>query len=147
MPPDLPLFTFIFLVALGVDNNIFLMARVHEETLTHGTRVGTVRGLAVTGAVITSAGLALAGTFATLAVLPIVALTGDRIRRVAGVLIRSSSGRCWFRRSCSRSATASGGRRPWPGPYRREIARLYRGALGLRRRPPETPRTTRAGSI
>src|SRR4029453_15354018 len=70
MGPDLPLFTFIFLVALGVDYNIFLMARVREETLTHGTRMGTVRGLAVTGAVITSAGLVLARTFATLARLP-----------------------------------------------------------------------------
>jgi putative drug exporter of the RND superfamily len=87
MGPDLPLFTFIFLVALGVDYNIFLMARVREETLTHGTRMGTVRGLAVTGAVITSAGLVLAGTFATLAVLPLVMLTEIGFVVSVGVLI------------------------------------------------------------
>src|SRR5215207_7627418 len=87
MPPDLPLFTFIFLVALGIDYNLFLMARVREETLTHGTRDGTIRGLAVTGAVITSAGLVLAGTFSTLAVLPLVALTEIGFTIAVGVLI------------------------------------------------------------
>jgi RND superfamily putative drug exporter len=87
MPPDLPLFAFIFLVALGIDYNIFLMARVREETLTHGTRDGTIRGLAVTGAVITSAGLVLAGTFSTLAVLPLVALTEIGFTIAIGVLI------------------------------------------------------------
>ena len=61
--PSLPLFGFIFLVALGVDYNIFLMARVREESIHHGTREGMIRGLAVTGAVITSAGIVLAGTF------------------------------------------------------------------------------------
>ena len=79
MAPDLPLFAFVFLVALGIDYNIFLMARVREETLTHGTRDGTIRGLAVTGAVITSAGLVLAGTFSTLAVLPLVIADRDRV--------------------------------------------------------------------
>jgi putative drug exporter of the RND superfamily len=87
MPPDLPLFAFIFLVALGIDYNIFLMARVREETLAHGTRHGTIRGLAVTGAVITSAGLVLAGTFSTLAVLPLVALTEIGFTIAIGVLI------------------------------------------------------------
>jgi putative drug exporter of the RND superfamily len=87
MAPDLPLFTFIFLVALGVDYNIFLMARVREEAFTRGTRLGTVRGLAVTGAVITSAGLVLAGTFATLAVLPLVTLTEIGFVVAVGVLI------------------------------------------------------------
>jgi putative drug exporter of the RND superfamily len=87
MPPDLPLFAFVFLVALGIDYNIFLMARVREETLTHGTRDGTIRGLAVTGAVITSAGLVLAGTFSTLAVLPLVMLTEIGFTIALGVLI------------------------------------------------------------
>jgi putative drug exporter of the RND superfamily len=87
MPPDLPLFAFIFLVALGIDYNIFLMARVREETLTHGTRDGTIRGLAATGAVITSAGIVLAGTFSTLAVLPLVALTEIGFTIAIGVLI------------------------------------------------------------
>ena len=59
--PTLPLFAFIFLVALGIDYNIFLMARVREETLKYGTREGMLRGLAVTGTVITSAGIVLAG--------------------------------------------------------------------------------------
>jgi RND superfamily putative drug exporter len=87
MGPDLPLFAFIFLVALGIDYNIFLMARVREEALTHGTRAGTIRGLAVTGAVITSAGLVLAGTFSTLAVLPLVFLTEIGFTVAVGVLI------------------------------------------------------------
>ena len=63
------------------------MARVREETLTHGTRDGTIRGLAVTGAVITSAGLVLAGTFSTLAVLPLVMLTEIGFTIAVGVLI------------------------------------------------------------
>jgi putative drug exporter of the RND superfamily len=87
MGPDLPLFAFIFLVALGIDYNIFLMARVREETLTRGTRDGTIRGLAVTGGVITSAGLVLAGTFSTLAVLPLVFLTEIGFTVAVGVLI------------------------------------------------------------
>jgi len=85
--PGLPLFTFIFLVALGIDYNIFLMARVREEALTHGTRDGTIRGLAVTGAVITSAGLVLAGTFSVLGVLPLVFLTEIGFTIAVGVLI------------------------------------------------------------
>src|ERR1700712_2543246 len=58
--PGFPLFAFVFLVALGIDYNIFLMTRVREETLAHGTRDGVRRGLAVTGGVITSAGIVLA---------------------------------------------------------------------------------------
>ena len=85
--PTLPLFAFIFLVALGIDYNIFLMARVREETLAHGTRQGTLRGLAVTGTVITSAGIVLAGTFSALAVLPLVTLTQIGFTIAIGVLI------------------------------------------------------------
>jgi RND superfamily putative drug exporter len=70
--PSLPLLAFVFLVALGIDYNIFLMTRVHEEAKQHGTRRGALIGLSATGAVITSAGLVLAGTFAVLATLPIV---------------------------------------------------------------------------
>lgn len=72
--PSVPLYGFVFLVALGIDYNIFLMTRVREEALDHGTREGMLRGLAVTGGVITSAGLVLAATFAALAVLPILFL-------------------------------------------------------------------------
>jgi len=64
----------VFLFALGVDYTIFLTARVREEAQSIGTRAGMTRGLAATGAVITSAGLVLAGTFAVLAVLPLVVL-------------------------------------------------------------------------
>ena len=85
--PTLPLFAFIFLVALGIDYNIFLMARVREETLKHGTREGTIRGLAVTGTVITSAGIVLAGTFSALAVLPLVSLTQIGFTIAVGVLL------------------------------------------------------------
>ncbi len=85
--PGLPLFAFVFLVALGIDYNIFLMARVREETLQHGTREGMLRGLAVTGGVITSAGIVLAGTFSVLAVLPLVFLTQLGFTVAFGVLL------------------------------------------------------------
>ena len=68
---SIPLFAFIFLVALGIDYTIFLMARVREEARTHGTREGMLRALAATGAVITSAGVILAGTFSVLMTLPV----------------------------------------------------------------------------
>ncbi|MFG2298693.1 MMPL family transporter [Streptomyces sp. NPDC048603] len=67
-----PLLTFVFLVALGIDYNIFLVTRVREMTLVHGTRQGALLGLSATGGVITSAGLVLAGTFAAMASLPLV---------------------------------------------------------------------------
>jgi len=85
--PAVPLFGFIFLVALGIDYNIFLMTRVREESRTHGTRQGVLRGLAVTGGVITSAGLVLAATFAALAVLPILFLVQLAFIVAFGVLL------------------------------------------------------------
>ena len=84
---DLPLFAFVFLVALGVDYNIFLMARVREEAIDHGTREGMLRGLDATGSVITSAGVVLAGTFCVLAVLPFVPLTQLGVTVAFGVLL------------------------------------------------------------
>lgn len=71
---SVPLFGFVFLVALGVDYNIFLMTRVREESLKTGTRPGILKGLAVTGGVITSAGVVLAATFAALGVIPLLFL-------------------------------------------------------------------------
>jgi RND superfamily putative drug exporter len=68
---SLPLFAFVFLVALGIDYNIFLMTRVREETQREGSRRGALIGLAATGGVITSAGLVLAGTFGTMATIPL----------------------------------------------------------------------------
>ena len=69
---SMPLFVFVFLVALGVDYNIFLISRVREESAALGAREGVLRGLAMTGGVITSAGLVLAATFAALTTIPLV---------------------------------------------------------------------------
>ncbi len=85
--PSLPLFAFVFLVALGVDYNIFLVARAREETVKHGTAEGTRRALAVTGGVITSAGIVLAGTFSVLGALPLVFLTEIGFVVAFGVLL------------------------------------------------------------
>jgi RND superfamily putative drug exporter len=85
--PSLPLFAFVFLVALGVDYNIFLVARAREETEKHGAEEGMLRALAVTGAVITSAGIVLAGTFSVLAVLPLTFLTELGFVVAFGVLL------------------------------------------------------------
>jgi RND superfamily putative drug exporter len=83
----MPLFVFVFLVALGIDYNIFLMTRVREESKRSGTRMGAITGLGATGGVITSAGLILAGTFATLGTLPLVILTEIGFTVAIGVLI------------------------------------------------------------
>lgn len=85
--PSVPLFGFVFLVALGVDYNIFLMTRVREESLLHGTREGVLRGLTVTGGVITSAGIVLAATFAALGVIPIMFLVQLGFIVAFGVLL------------------------------------------------------------
>ncbi len=82
-----PLYAFVFLVALGIDYSIFLMTRVREESLVHGTREGVRRGLAVTGGVITSAGVVLAATFGALAVLPLLFLVQLAFLVALGVLI------------------------------------------------------------
>jgi putative drug exporter of the RND superfamily len=85
--PAFPLWTFVFLVALGTDYNIFLMTRVHEEARRHGTRRGALIGLAATGGVITSAGVVLAGTFAALGTLPLVFITEIGFAVAFGVLL------------------------------------------------------------
>jgi RND superfamily putative drug exporter len=85
--PSIPLYVFVFLVALGVDYNIFLMHRVREESATHGTRTGMMRALEGTGPVITSAGVVLAGTFAALAILPFVPLAEVGFAVAFGVLL------------------------------------------------------------
>ena len=85
--PSLELFSFLFLVALGVDYNIFLMARVREEAVVLGTRIGAARALEVTGPVITSAGIVLAGTFSALASLPLIGFTELGFVIAFGVLL------------------------------------------------------------
>jgi len=82
-----PLYVFVFLVALGIDYNIFLMTRVREEAHVHGTRRGALIGLAATGGVITSAGIVLAGTFAALGSLPLVAFAEIGFAVAFGVLL------------------------------------------------------------
>ena len=84
---DLTLLAFLFLVALGVDYNIFLMTRVREEARVHGTREGTLRALVATGGVVTGAGLILAGTFATLTLLPLEELIQIGATVAVGVLL------------------------------------------------------------
>lgn len=85
--PAYPFFAFVFLVALGVDYNIFLMDRVREESRSHGTREGALRALVATGPVITSAGLILAGTFAVLMTLPLDILLELGFTVALGVLL------------------------------------------------------------
>lgn len=85
--PATPLYAFVFLVALGIDYSIFLMTRVREETLQRSTRPGILTGLAVTGGVITSAGVVLAATFSALAVIPILFLAQIAFIVPFGVLL------------------------------------------------------------
>ncbi|CAL9665520.1 MMPL family transporter [Streptomyces sp. enrichment culture] len=84
---SVPLYGFVFLVALGVDYNIFLMSRVRQEALHHGVREGIVRGLTATGGVITSAGVVLAATFAALGVIPLAFLVQIAFIVAFGVLL------------------------------------------------------------
>ncbi|MFF3214405.1 MMPL family transporter [Streptomyces sp. NPDC002886] len=84
---SVPLYGFVFLVALGVDYNIFLMSRVREESLIHGVRQGVLRGLTTTGGVITSAGVVLAATFAALMVIPLAFLVQIAFIVAFGVLL------------------------------------------------------------
>lgn len=85
--PVVPLFAFVFLVALGIDYNIFLMTRAREEAMVVGTRTGILRALTVTGGVITSAGVVLAATFSALAVIPLIFLAQIAFIVAFGVLL------------------------------------------------------------
>ncbi len=85
--PSFPLFAFVFLVALGIDYNIFLMTRVREETQARGTRTGALVALTSTGGVITSAGLVLAGTFLVLGTIPVVFLAELGLAVALGVIL------------------------------------------------------------
>jgi len=84
---SLPTYAFIFLVALGIDYTIFLMSRVREEARSHGTREGTLRALAATGPVITSAGIILAGTFSVLMTLPVTFVFDLGFMVAVGILL------------------------------------------------------------
>ena len=114
---QVPLFSFLFLVALGVDYNIFLVSRAKQETVHRGTRQGIIHALAVTGGVITSAGILLAAVFTVLGVLPV----SYRPRSASSSAWVCCSTRCWSVRCLSRlrctcSATGSGRRDGCLGP-------------------------------
>lgn len=125
---SVPLYGFVFLVALGVDYNIFLMSRVREESLRHGTREGILRGLTATGGVITSAGVVLAATFAALGVIPLAFLLQIAFIVAFGVLldtlvvrsllvpalVRDIGSKAWWPGALSRE-TPYGRRRASPG--------------------------------
>ena len=85
--PSVPLYGFVFLVALGVDHNIFLMPRAREESLRFGVRQGVLRALVATGGVITSAGVVPAATFAALGVIPLAFLVQVAFIVAFGVLL------------------------------------------------------------
>lgn len=123
--PSLPLFVFVFLVALGIDYNIFLMTRVHEESKEIGTRRGALVGLAATGGVITSAGLVLAGTFAVLATMPIVAFAEVGFAVGLGVLLDTLIVRSVLVTALNLDV---GGRMWWPSRLSRKDAELAAAA-------------------
>jgi RND superfamily putative drug exporter len=87
MDSGVPLLAFLFLVALGVDYNIFLVTRAREESAAHGPSAGMLRALTATGGVITSAGVLLAAVFAVLGVLPLVVLAQLGAVIFVGVLL------------------------------------------------------------
>jgi len=107
-----PLLSFLFLVALGVDYNIFLVTRAREETPERGTRDGMVHALAVTGGVITSAGILLAAVFGVLGVLPVITLTQIGVIVGIGVLLDTLLVRTVL---VPALATMCGDRFWWPG--------------------------------
>jgi putative drug exporter of the RND superfamily len=114
-----PLFAFVFLVALGVDYNIFLMSRVREEVPRRGHRDGTLTALAATGGVVTSAGVVLAATFAALAVLPLLVLAELAFAVAFGVLLDALV----VRTLLVPALTVDLGRAVWwPGPGPRSLS-------------------------
>lgn len=124
---SVPLFGFVFLVALGVDYNIFLMTRVREESLRIGTRPGILRGLGVTGGVITSAGVVLAATFAALGVIPILFLAQIAFIVAFGVLLDTLIVRSLL---VPALAYDLGHRIWWPSRLGRASGPVHRGASG-----------------
>ncbi|MBZ5733219.1 MMPL family transporter [Nocardioides sp. TRM66260-LWL] len=143
--PGFPLFAFVFLVALGIDYNIFLMTRVREEAIRHGTRAGSLTALSSTGGVITSAGLVLAATFAVLGTLPLVFLAELGTAVALGVLLDTMivrsvlvtainldlGDRIWWPSRLARGGrgdldaggpTDAGGEEPPPGPDRATVS-------------------------
>ncbi|MEU8831542.1 MMPL family transporter [Streptomyces sp900116325] len=117
---SVPLYGFVFLVALGVDYNIFLMSRVREESLRHGVREGVLIGLTTTGGVITSAGVVLAATFAALGVIPLAFLVQIAFIVAVGVLLDTLVVRSFLVPALVRDL---GRRAWWPGGLSRASLR------------------------
>lgn len=122
---SVPLYGFVFLVALGVDYNIFLMSRVREESLRHGVREGILRGLTTTGGVITSAGVVLAATFAALGVIPLAFLLQIAFIVAFGVLLDTLVVRSLLVPALVRDI---GPKAWWPGALSRQDAGTPPGA-------------------
>ncbi|MGN6611123.1 MAG: MMPL family transporter [Angustibacter sp.] len=112
--PQIPLYGFVFLVALGIDYSIFLMTRVREESLEQGTKRGVLVGLAVTGGVITSAGVVLAATFGALSTLPLLFLQQIAFIVAFGVLLDTLVVRSLLVPALTRDI---GGRVWWPSRF------------------------------
>jgi RND superfamily putative drug exporter len=112
-----PLFVFVFLVALGIDYNIFLMTRVREETQVRGTRPASLVALGATGGVITSAGIVLAATFLVLGTLPLVAFAEIGVAVALGVLLDTLIVRSVLVTAINLDL---GGRIWWPSPLDRK---------------------------
>lgn len=127
--PTVPLFAFVFLIALGVDYNIFLMTRAREEALVHGPRAGILRALVVTGGVITSAGIVLAATFAALGVLPLLFMAQIAFIVAFGVLLDTFLVRTLLVPALTYDL---GGRAWWPS---RAFVREHRPAARSEREP------------
>ncbi|WP_327265212.1 MMPL family transporter [Streptomyces sp. NBC_01232] len=117
---SVPLYGFVFLVALGVDYNIFLMSRVREESMKHGVRQGLLTGLTATGGVITSAGVVLAATFAALGVIPLAFMLQIAFIVAFGVLLDTLVVRSLLVPALVRDL---GRHAWWPGPLGRPSAR------------------------
>jgi len=131
--PATPLYAFVFLVALGIDYSIFLMTRVREESAIRGTRPGILVGLAVTGGVITSAGVVLAATFSALAVIPILFLAQIAFLVAFGVLLDTTVVRSLLVPALAHDVGASVW---WPGRLAQPRGRHEREPATLRSRLP-----------
>ncbi len=131
MEAQIRMYIFVFLVALGVNYSIFLSARIREEARHLGTREGILRGLSVTGGVITAAGIVLAGTFAALTQLPSVPITQVGIAVAVGVLLDTLLVRTVL---IPASLLATGERAWWPAQAGKPQPRAHRWST-----PPRTP--------
>ena len=141
--PALPTFAFVFLVALGVDYNVFLISRIREEREHRDARDAVISGLERSGGVITSAGLILAGTFLALVAVDMVSLAQVGFAVALGLLVDTFLVRCFL---VPAIAVKLGDRSWWPLPPAAQVARsgrwpLLAGVFGFSRRAPRPRRS------